>query len=173
VWKLFWKNKDGDESMKGLLLTDEPLSMKKYIFLMALLSLIPSILLAFAVTGLFAQAGPQFEDLDPRVPVLFVFIVIVVFSPVTETLLMSLFFFILSFFIKSRLIQAIVSAILWAVLHSTLSPAWGLVVWWPFFVMSCAYLTWRKKSWIKAVWVTACIHALQNFLPSLAIILGS
>ena len=57
----------------------------------------------------------------------------------------------------------------WAGLHSLASPGWGLVVCWPFFVFSCAYLSWRPRSWLHGVWVASCIHALQNLLPGLAI----
>lgn len=46
----------------------------------------------------------------------------------------------------------------------------GLVVFWPFFVFSCSYLAWREKSWWHAVWVTFCIHAFQNVLPTIAIV---
>lgn len=159
--------------MKGLFLTDEPKRMTQYILLMTLLSLIPSLLLSAAVSmsGLFDQVGPDMERIDPHAPALLVFFSFAVVSPVIETLLMSLLFLLLSLFIKRRLTLAITSTIIWALLHSLLSPAWGLIVWWPFFIFSCAYLTWRKKSWAKAIWVTACIHALQNIIPSLAIIM--
>ncbi|MHC4524607.1 MAG: CPBP family glutamic-type intramembrane protease [Planctomycetota bacterium] len=157
--------------MKGLFLTDEPLKMKKYIFLMALISLIPSLLLSalLSVSGLFEDIGPDF---DPRTPAFVLFLLVAVASPIIETLFMSFIIFVLSFFIKSRLPLAILSTIIWACLHSLQSPAWGLVVWWPFFIFSCAYLTWRKMSWCKAMWVTICIHALQNFIPSIALIIS-
>ena len=159
--------------MHGLFLTDEPKSMTKYIFLMALISLIPSLVLAVAISamGLSDQAGPDIQKMDPNTPALFIFFSFAIVSPVIETLLMSFIFFLLALFIKSRLKLAILSTIIWAILHSLISPAWGLIIWWPFFVFSCAYLTWRKQSWLKAIWVTACIHALQNLLPSIVIIM--
>lgn len=156
--------------MKGLFLTDEPLPMKRYIFVMALISLIPSILLGILVgaTGLFEQIGPDIETYKGSV--FEIFFVMVIISPIVETLFMSLFFFILSFFITSERMLVVISAIFWASLHSLLSPGWGLIVWWPFVVFSCAYLTWRNKSWLQAIWVTTCIHALQNLIPSIAIL---
>jgi len=156
--------------MKGLFLTDRPLRMKKYILLMALTSLIPSLLLSVVVTSCGVNdVGPEF---DPRIPAGLTVLGIAVISPIIETLLMSLIFLILSFFIRSGLTLAIISAILWGLLHSLLAPAWGLIVWWPFFVFSCAYLTWRKQSWLKAVWVTTCIHFLQNLIPSIVILIA-
>ena len=155
--------------MKGLFLTDEPVPMKKYIFLMAIISLIPSIMLGTLVTmsGLFDQVGP---NLETDMPVLEIVIGIMIISPIIETLMMSFLFFLLSFFVKSKLKLAIISAILWAGLHSLFSPGWGLIVWWPFFVFSCAYLTWRNNSWLKAIWVTTCIHFLQNLIPSIVML---
>jgi len=156
--------------MKGLFLTDTPAGMKKYIFLMALICLIPSLLLSSVLT--VCNGGEQISpEIDPHVPVLVIVLGFTVVSPILETLLMSLIFFILSFFVKSELTLAIISAVLWGILHSLLAPAWGLVVCWPFFIFSCAYLTWRKQSWLKAVWVTACIHFLQNLLPSIAVVI--
>jgi hypothetical protein len=157
--------------MRGLFLTDQPLPMKRYIFVMALISLIPSVLLGILVgaTGLFEQIGPDIEIYEG--PVLGIFFAMVVVSPVVETLFMSLFFFILSFFITSKRKLVVISAIFWAGLHSLLSPGWGLIVWWPFAVFSCAYLTWRNKSWLHAIWVTTCIHALQNLIPSIAAVI--
>jgi hypothetical protein len=157
--------------MKGLFLTDQPLAMKKYIFRMALFAFIPSVLLSSLLyaTGLFEQIGPDFESQSSHTSALAMAFGIAVISPIVETLVMSLIFFLLAFLFKSRLMLAILSAVLWASLHSLLSPAWGLVVWWPFFVFSCAYLTWRKQSWLKAVWTTCCIHVLQNLIPSILI----
>lgn len=157
--------------MKGLFLTDEPLPMKKYIFIMALVGLVPSVLMSILVTasGLFGQVGPE---IDPNMPVPAIVFSFLILSPIFETLLMSLLFLILSLFIKSKPKLAIASAILWALLHSLASPPWGLIIIWPFYVFSCAYLTWRSQSWFKAFWVTACIHFLQNLLPSIAVILA-
>jgi hypothetical protein len=98
---------------------------------------------------------------------MFLIVSVIFICPVLETLLMSLIFWILSFFTKRKLNLAITSAIIWAGLHSFAAPAWGLGVLWPFFVFSCSYLAWREKAWWRAIWVTACIHMFQNFLPGL------
>ena len=98
------------------------------------------------------------------------FLLVVVVSPIVETLLMALAIKLMSLIVRRKLALAVLSAILWALLHSLASPAWGLIVCWPFFVFSCAFLAWRPKSWLNAVWVALCIHALQNLLPGLAIL---
>jgi hypothetical protein len=83
---------------------------------------------------------------------------------------MSLILWVLSLVTKRTVLLAVISAFIWACLHSVAVPAWGLVVFWPFFVFSCSYLAWREKSWGRAVWVTFCIHVFQNVLPAIAIV---
>jgi hypothetical protein len=123
--------------------------------------------------GPFSKVGPQFNKGafgSPTSAALVIFLLFVVFSPMVETLLLSFGITVISLFTKRKAVLAVLSAILWAALHSLMSPAWGLVVLWPFFVFSCAYLAWRPKSWVKAIWVALCIHALQNVLPALAMV---
>jgi membrane protease YdiL (CAAX protease family) len=159
--------------MKRLFLTDNPLPMKKYIIVMACISLFPSLLAAIllSATGLFGQIGPDVEGWKQKgVPVGVVILDVLVIGPLVETLLMALIIFILSLGIKSQMRVAIASAILWGILHSLVSPAWGLIVWWPFFIFSCAYLTWRQQSWRKGYWAAAAIHFLQNSIPAIGVI---
>ena len=159
--------------MKGLFITASPLPMRKYIFRMAIISLIPSILLS----AILAFSGIADENNTPNIgrvnfgtPVL-VFSLLVIISPICETLLLSFGIWIFSFFIKHKVVIAILSALLWAALHSLLFPVWGLIVLWPFFVFSCGYITWRRKSWLKAIWVAFCIHVIQNLLPGICIVI--
>ena len=64
---------------------------------------------------------------------------------------------------SSRLTVAILSAVLWAVLHAMQSPAQGVSALWGFFVLSAAFLGWRQRSLLAAFWVTCSLHALNNF----------
>ena len=57
---------------------------------------------------------------------------------------------------------AIGSALIWGVVHSLVVPIWGLVIWWPFLVMSVAFLTWRSQGLLWALGIAFAIHALQN-----------
>ena len=109
---------------------------------------------------------PQFNRQAGAV-VLFVSVVIV--SPIVETLLLGFGLWVLSFVMKKPLRKAIVSCVIWAVLHSCVALLWGAVVVWPFFVFSCAYLAWRRRSWWHAMGVACGIHMFQNFLPGILI----
>ncbi|GMV91316.1 MAG: hypothetical protein AMXMBFR82_10940 [Candidatus Hydrogenedentota bacterium] len=159
--------------MQSLFITPSPFPMRKYIVCMALISLIPSILISamVAALGLGNQNSPPgFEASGATATQAWMFFLLVVLvGPFLETLLLSFGIWLISWFTHVRAMIAVVSALLWACLHSLMLPTWGLVVFWPFVVFSCAYLTWRQKSWIKAIWVAFCIHALQNLLPGIAL----
>jgi hypothetical protein len=150
------------------LLFDNQISMWKYILRTGLISLVPSlvIVLILGLTGIITEeSGPEFKG-----PVLGLLIGMVVISPPIETLLMGGGLWILSFITKRQVRLAVFSAFVWAGVHSLIAPAWGLGVVWPFFVFSCSYLSWRKRSWWHAILVTSCVHAFQNILPTIATI---
>jgi hypothetical protein len=141
-----------------------------YIVRMGLTSLLPSLAFSavvFGVLGAWSDApdefGPEFEGTG-----LLVFFGLVVVSPVLETMLMSPILWALSYITRKPVLLALLSAGVWGAVHSLAAPAWGLVIAWPFYVFSRAYLAWRPYGWWKAVGVTASIHAFQNLLPGLA-----
>jgi len=144
------------------------LAVWKYALVMAVISFVPSILLSFGLGAagvMTEESGPELGGFDPVID----FAMIVWLSPVVETLLMGVILKALSFISRRRYVLAAMSCGVWAGLHSLFSPAWGLVVFWPFFVFSCSYLAWRRRSWRHAVCVTSLIHMLHNLLPGLAI----
>ncbi len=134
-----------------------------------LLTLLPSLGLALVIGAMFGveQSGPEFGALGPLLAFL-----LVVFAPVTETLLMTPPLLLLNRLFGPSAAVAL-SAAGWGVLHSLAAPAWGLVVWWPFLVFSAVILIWRERSqtWRGMVLVMA-IHALQNAVPTLALFLS-
>ena len=150
------------------LLFDNQISMWKYVLRTGLISLIPSLIISMilGLTGVMTEeTGPEFEG-----SAIGLFIGLVIIGPPLETLLMGGLFRILSFITKRPVRLAIISAIIWAGVHSLLAPAWGLGVIWPFFVFSCSYLGWRRCSWRRAILVTSCVHAFQNTLPAIMVI---
>ncbi|MBN1974278.1 MAG: hypothetical protein JW787_11605 [Sedimentisphaerales bacterium] len=105
-----------------------------YVIRTGLISLIPSLIISFILSGLGImneETLPKFEG-----PVLFVAISMIVIGPPVETLLMAPILKILSFITKHKVKLAVMSAIIWAVFHSLGALAWGLGVIWPFFVFS-------------------------------------
>lgn len=106
-----------------------------------------------------AVEGPEFEPMGW----IGVFL-LVVFAPVTETLIMAAILWLLTRFLKP--VHAIIgSALLWGAAHSAMAPSWGLVIWWPFLIFSTLYLVWRQRSLGLALLMPMLAHGLQN-LPS-------
>ncbi|MBT6145495.1 MAG: hypothetical protein HOH74_08705 [Gemmatimonadetes bacterium] len=97
---------------------------------------------------------------------------IVVVAPVLETLLMAPILALLVRILPRRRYAVILSAALWAVLHSLSAPIWGVCIFWTFIVFSTAFLVWREVSLWHALGVTAAIHALNNGLAGLGIALS-
>jgi hypothetical protein len=142
--------------------------MWKYVLRTGLISLVPSLIITtiLGLSGVITEeTGPEFKG-----PALGLLIGMVLISPPLETLLMGGGLWILSFITKRPVRLAVISAFIWAGVHSLFAPAWGLGVIWPFFVFSCSYLGWRRRSWRRAILVTSCVHAFQNILPAIAVI---
>jgi membrane protease YdiL (CAAX protease family) len=143
----------------------------RYILKAWALMLVPS----FALSALLALILPDLPRPDFPVeeigfPVLFLLLVVV--SPVVETLIMAPVLLLVT-----RLLgpgpAVLVSAALWAIGHSLQAAGWGLVVWWPFLVMSIAFLTWRPRGLATACGLVVAIHALQNLVGALFILAGA
>jgi hypothetical protein len=149
----------------------------KYVIRMGLLSLLPSLLFAaiLAAVGIITEENaPSFEIPEGVPPQFFYPFLVVGFlfcSPVFETLILVLMLWGLSFLTQKFIPRAITAGVAWGILHSISAPAWGLVVWWPFFIFSCAYLTWRRVSWVHAFLAAALIHLIQNIVPAIAVVM--
>lgn len=92
----------------------------------------------------------------------------VVQAPVLETFLLALFLTIAGRLLRRAWVLAAVSAVLWGLLHGSISPLWFLPAGWSFFVYSCSYLAWRRHSLTHAILAAAIPHALVN-LASVAL----
>jgi hypothetical protein len=163
--KLETLEEEAQQHRPGVLLFNNRIPALKYILYAGLISLIPSLAIAgiLAFSGVITEeSGPQFEG-----PVVVLLISMTIVAPVIETLLMGPVLWVLSFITKRKLLLALLSAIVWAVLHSFAAPVWGLVIFWPWFVFSCSYLAWREKGWWRAVFVTIGVHVFQNTLPAI------
>lgn len=150
------------------MLFDNSTSMRRYVLRTGLISLVPSLIIVIAL----AQSGIMNEDTGPEFKgsPIELLIGIVIIGPPMETLLMGPVLWVLSRITKRQVRLAALSALVWAGLHSLSAPAWGLGVFWPFFVFSCSYLAWRRRAWWRAILVTSCVHAFQNTLPAIAVI---
>ncbi|MCX7014308.1 MAG: hypothetical protein NTW86_17445 [Candidatus Sumerlaeota bacterium] len=115
------------------------------------------------LSALSFVVAPQAERPEVvQVPVPLALFLVVAVVPWLETLLMWLTLALLGIVLRGATSRALACALVWAVLHSISVPVWGIIVFWPFFVFSTAFLEWQKKSTWKAIAVAALIHMCQN-----------
>jgi hypothetical protein len=130
-------------------------------------TLIPSVLLAAVVGQIVPDVPqPQFNMSGP----LAVFL-LAVFAPVVETLIMGTVLLVL-LRLFSPTVAILLSAAGWGVAHSLAAPTWGLVIWWPFLVLSALFVTWRQRSLAAAFAMPMVAHGLHNLPTSLLVAYG-
>jgi hypothetical protein len=127
----------------------------------------PSLALSWLASTLVPNAaGPEF-NVGGAMAVFF----LVVFAPVTETLIMAGLLTLLLRFVLPP-VAILLSAAAWGVAHSFAAPAWGLVIWWPFLIFSTLFVVWRQRGFMTGVGVAAATHAMQNLAPALLLAFG-
>lgn len=145
----------------------------KYIGKALLISLVPALVISTFFTLVFPWLeGPSFEDDIAQYPVI-LFLLLVLITPLLETLMMWPLINLISLLTKNIWVVALISAVIWGILHSLQALIWGLVIFWSFFVFSISFQVWRKVSRSAAVYITAGIHAGQNLFSFVALVLGS
>ena len=133
----------------------------------AALTLAGSLLLSW-FASLFA---PTLAKPDFALRGMTAFLLLFLFAPLVETLIMAAVLSLLARFVSPTL-AVLVSTVLWGIAHSLQAAAWGLVIWWPFVIFSTLYMVWRERSVMAAIAVATATHALQNLLPALKIAFG-
>lgn len=127
----------------------------------------PSIILSAIVAALLPSADqPQFNMTGP-----FAIFAIVVFAPVLETLIMGTVLLVLLRFVPPAA-AVVMSAVGWGVAHSMAAPIWGLIIWWPFLVLSALFVAWRERSVLGAYAIAALVHGLHNLPTGLLVASG-
>jgi membrane protease YdiL (CAAX protease family) len=140
---------------------------ERYIGKAWLVDLLPSLALAALVSLVVPEDAHHKAHYDSLLRVLLTVLV----GPFVETLLMIPPLLILNRLFGPR-IAVLGSALLWATLHSLSAPAWGLVVWWGFLILSIAFLTWRRDGLGSAILVVFAIHALGNGLAVFTVLMA-
>ncbi|MCH6259219.1 hypothetical protein MLD52_21885 [Puniceicoccaceae bacterium K14] len=86
----------------------------------------------------------------------------IVFAPIFETLLMIPIFKLIGCLTKRMDLTVILSALIWAGLHSLAWLPWGIFAFSAFCVFSYSFLIWREVSLKKAIVTVTLIHGLRN-----------
>ncbi len=140
--------------------------MRRYIVRAWLVGLIPSLVIAVLLGAAGLMTHTPANDALARIPEEQMLLLLLFVAPLGETLLLSAILGILGFFLHSQMKLAVVSTGIWALLHLPNGPVIPLVIAWPFFIFSIAYLAWRPRGWLRAMLVVTTIHFLQNLLPA-------
>ena len=131
-----------------------------------------SLSLVSIIFGVAALLGISVKTPDWGNITIVLFVLIVIIAPLIETLILAGFFLL----IPRRLgliKRAIISAIIWGILHALSAPVWFFGVVFSFFVYSCSYLVWRQKSFARGFVAAAVPHAVVNFLCCMILIIAS
>ncbi|MDQ3077560.1 MAG: CPBP family glutamic-type intramembrane protease [Pseudomonadota bacterium] len=129
-----------------------------------LLSVTGSLFLSWAAQGLAPTLGKPVFPMSGATAIL----LLVVFAPLVETLIMAAILALLTRFLPATA-AILVSALLWGIAHSLQAPVWGLIIWWPFVIFSTLYVVWRQRGVWAGIGVAATAHALQNLGPALIV----
>ena len=155
-------------------LTDPEQGFLKYLVKSYLLAFIPAQVLALFISFMNID-GSNSDDylLDQSEQILEIVAGFVFIAPIIETILIALFITAISLIIKNVYTVSFITALIAGLIHSLFIPFWGIHTFWPFFIFSMAFLTWRKISFIKGFLMANAIHLLYNIVPTIAIILDT
>lgn len=145
--------------------TEQPKTV--YVLKAWLLCLLPSMALGAIVTGLAPGAPtPEFGGTG-----IAVYLMVALFAPVVETFILVPPLLLMRRFLGDT--AAVVgSALLWGLLHSSAVPIWGLIIWWPFLIFSTIILAWRCQSLATGMVLVIAVHALQNGVAGIGLLVG-
>lgn len=127
------------------------------------ISTIPALGISYLIYAFFPEAE------SPRFPegIAALFLSVVILAPVVETLILWLGITIIKKFTSSIWIATLLSAFLWALVHSLGTFAHGFAIFWSFVVFSFVFIIWYEKSRDLALSMCAAIHMGQNLVAFL------
>ena len=134
-----------------------------------LLVLLPSLALSLLAQAIGSVVFPGDPGPDIKANSLLLFAILVFVGPLLESIIMGGVLLVLVRWLRPAH-AVFASAILWGAAHSLASPMWGLVVWWPFLVLSIVFLTWRGGGFWLGVGMATLVHGLQNATAGVALL---
>ena len=97
----------------------------------------------------------------------------IAFAPIVETYMLAVLITILSSFMSNNIYIAIVSGVLWGLLHAAFGLLWFFGPAWAFFIFTCAFIAWRQKSFKHAYFAAFVPHVLMNLIGILFVYFGN
>ena len=151
--------------LSGFLFGEHEGPLWRYCLIAFPLALLPSFALLTGVVLAFLAVGVDISGLmRPAISATWSdFFGSVVFAPIVETLVLAVLLRVLFALTPRKILVVSASALLWGCLHASLGVLAFFGTAWSFFVFSCTFLVWRKKSFPDAFIAAAAPHALVNF----------
>jgi hypothetical protein len=137
--------------------TDQPATL--YILKAFLIALIPAMVISAYVTSL-----QQFElrHVETSTTGFIDFLAVVIVAPVVETIIEIFVIVLLLKYINEKTLVVLISGFLWAFLHSTQLPIWGMTIFWSFIVSAIVCIEFLKYSKRRAFLIATAVHMAQN-----------
>jgi hypothetical protein len=155
----------------GTFLFASTLPFWRYCLIAYIVMAIPALILVLIAAGVLTLFGIDLSSVGPAAKSMSVMRVVgaVLIAPIAETLILAWMLTVLSSTNMRTGTIALICGLAWGLFHGMFGPLWFFGPAWAFFVMSCAYLHWRKISFKHAFWATAIPHAVNNSVALLAI----
>ena len=148
-------------------LVREPRRPLPTILICWLLAIGGALLIATLVRTIVADAeSPDFGWLIGKG--FFTIFILAIATPLIETLILAVTTSILLRFVKPQF-AILISSLGWALAHSSDTPVWGLVIFWPFIIFTTLYVVWKQRSLAWGIAMPWAVHAMQNLFPAIAI----
>lgn len=140
------------------------LPLWRYSIVAYLLASLPSLLLTAIAIAVFTLAGMDISTLRAPAHSLTIpaMMMTAIFAPIVETFALAYLLTLLSSTTLRTGTIAAISGVAWGIFHGLFGLLWFFGTAWAFFVLSCAYLAWRKVSFRHAFLATAVPHAMNN-----------
>jgi hypothetical protein len=127
--------------------------------------------LSIGLAALIALVAPNVPQPQFNMSGALAIFLLAVFAPVFETLIMGTVLLVL-LRLFSPMVAILLSALGWGIAHSLQAPTWGLVIWWPFLVLSTLFVAWRQRSLGAAFLMPMIAHGLHNLPTALLVANG-
>lgn len=138
-------------------------TLLKYCINVTPILILPAVLISFSI-ALIAVFIPELTEAFPKSQKaeMATLIGYGIFTPIVETILLVLIIEFLSLFTLNIIRVSLISAVLWAFAHGLIAPFWAIPQVWVFFILSIAYMVWRRESYQHAFWAAAFLHIINN-----------
>lgn len=142
----------------------KPVNLYYYAANRALLSLA----ISYSIALVLKNAGVELYEPNTNNNLFLFSILALIISPLIENYLLLILIIILNKKIEKEISIAVISTVVFSLLHSLVTPAWGLLVFAQFLVFSCTILMYYQDRRMFGYLLSVSIHSLCNLPATLS-----